>query len=260
MARTAIRRRLTWRLATVVANAAEARAVHRLSLQIDGWAGHLPGQHVDVRLTAPDGYQAQRSYSIASAPESPTVDLVVQRLEDGEVSPYLTDGLRTGDQLELRGPIGGYFVWHAELDSPLQLVAGGSGVAPFLAMLDHHAAAGSNVPVRLLYSARSLDDVIGRARLERHAERGVGVTITLTREQPPGWTGLSGRLTPEIIRRHAWPVEQRPSMFVCGATTFVEAVADSLVEAGHPAVAIRLERFGDARGAHGDTGVQTTRR
>jgi ferredoxin-NADP reductase len=260
MARTAIRRRLTWRLATVVANAAEARAVHRLSLQIDGWAGHLPGQHVDVRLTAPDGYQAQRSYSIASAPESPTVDLVVQRLEDGEVSPYLTDGLRTGDQLELRGPIGGYFVWHAELDSPLQLVAGGSGVAPFLAMLDHHAAAGSNVPVRLLYSARSLDDVIGRARLERHAERGVGVTITLTREQPPGWTGLSGRLTPEIIRRHAWPVEQRPSMLVCGATTFVEAVADSLVEAGHPAVAIRLERFGDARGAHGDTGVQTTRR
>jgi ferredoxin-NADP reductase len=260
MARTAIRRRLTWRLATVVANAAEARAVHRLSLQIDGWAGHLPGQHVDVRLTAPDEYQAQRSYSIASAPESPTVDLVVQRLEDGEVSPYLTDGLRTGDQLELRGPIGGYFVWHAELDSPLQLVAGGSGVAPFLAMLDHHAAAGSNVPVRLLYSARSLDDVIGRARLERHAERGVGVTITLTREQPPGWTGLSGRLTPEIIRRHAWPVDQRPSMFVCGATTFVEAVADTLVEAGHPAVAIRLERFGDARGAHGDTGVQTTRR
>jgi ferredoxin-NADP reductase len=229
-----------------------------LSLQIDGWAGHLPGQHVDVRLTAPDGYQAQRSYSIASAPESPTVDLVVQRLEGGEVSPYLTDGLRVGDELELRGPIGGYFVWHAELDSPLQLVAGGSGVAPFLAMLDHHAAAGSGAPVRLLYSARSLDDVIGRARLERHAERGVGVTITLTRDQPPGWTGLSGRLTPEIIRRHAWPVDQRPSIFVCGPTMFVEAVADSLVEAGHPAVAIRLERFGDARGARRDTGVPTT--
>ena len=258
MARTAIRRRLTWRLATVVANAAEARAVHRLSLQIDGWAGHLPGQHVDVRLTAPDGYQAQRSYSIASAPESPTVDLVVQRLEGGEVSPYLTDGLRAGDELELRGPIGGYFVWHADLDSPLQLVAGGSGVAPFLAMLDHHAAAGSAAPVRLLYSARSLDDVIDRARLERHADRGVGVTITLTREQPPDWAGLSGRLTPEIIRRHAWPVDQRPSIFVCGPTMFVEAVADSLVEAGHPAVAIRLERFGDARGARRDTGVPTT--
>jgi ferredoxin-NADP reductase len=179
MARTAIRRRLTWRLATVATNTSEARAVHRLSLQIDAWDGHLPGQHVDVRLTAPDGYQAQRSYSIASAPESPTVDLVVQRLEDGEVSPYLTDGLRAGDQLELRGPIGGYFVWHADLASPLQLVAGGSGVAPFLAMLDHHAATGSGAPVRLLYSARTLDDVIGHARLERHAERGMSGVAAL---------------------------------------------------------------------------------
>lgn len=244
MARTAIRRRLTWRLATVVANVPETRTVHRLSLQIDGWAGHLPGQHVDVRLTAPDGYQAQRSYSIASAPGSPTVDLVVQRLDDGEVSPYLTDGLLAGDELELRGPIGGYFVWHAELDAPLQLVAGGSGIAPFLAMLDHHAASGSGAPARLLYSARSLDDVVGRARLEQHAERGVGVTLSLTRVQPPGWTGPSGRLTPEIIREHIWPVDQRPSMFVCGPTAFVEAVADSLVDAGHPAVAIRIERFG----------------
>jgi ferredoxin-NADP reductase len=258
VARTAIRRRLTWRLAIVVANALETRTVHRLSLQIDGWGGHLPGQHVDVRLTAPDGYQAQRSYSIASAPENPTVDLVVQRLDDGEVSPYLTDVLRGGDELELRGPIGGHFVWHADLDSPLQLVAGGSGVAPFLAMLDHHAAAGSGAPVRLLYSARSLDEVIGRARLEQHAKRGIGVTITLTREQPPGWTGLSGRLTPEIIREHVWPVDHRPSIFVCGPTTFVEAVADSLVEAGHPAVAIRIERFGDARGARRDSGVPTT--
>src|SRR3954451_1491507 len=260
MARTAIRRRLTWRLATVVANVAEARAVHRLSLQIDSWAGHLPGQHVDVRLTAPDGYQAQRSYSIASAPESPTVDLVVQRLEDGEVSPYLTDGLRTGDELELRGPIGGHFVWHAELDSPLQLVAGGSGVAPFLAMLDHHAAARSGVPVRLLYSARTLDDVIGHARLEQHAERGIGVEIALTREQPQGWAGLSGRLTPQTVREHTWPVDRRPSIFVCGATAFVEAVAESLVEAGHPAGTIRIERFGDAKGARRDSGVPTTRR
>jgi ferredoxin-NADP reductase len=260
VARTAIRRRLTWRLATVAANASEARAVHRLSLQIDGWDGHLPGQHVDVRLTAPDGYQAQRSYSIASAPESPTVDLVVQRLDDGEVSPYLADDLRAGDQLELRGPIGGYFVWHGDLDSPLQLVAGGSGIAPFLAMLDHHEASGSGVPVRLLYSARSLDDVVGRARLERHAERGVGVTIALTREQPPGWTGLTSRLTPEIVRKHIWPVDGRPSMFVCGHTMFVEAMADSLVEAGHPAAAIKTERFGDARGARHGTGVATTRR
>jgi ferredoxin-NADP reductase len=260
MARTAIRRRLTWRLATVAANTAEARAVHRLSLQIDDWDGHLPGQHVDVRLTAPDGYQAQRSYSIASAPESPTVDLVVQRLDDGEVSPYLTDGLQAGDQLELRGPIGGYFVWHADLPSPLQLVAGGSGVAPFLAMLDHHEATGSDAPVRLLYSARTLDDVIGRERLEQHAERGITVEIALTREQPQAWAGLSGRLTPQIIREHIWPADRRPSIFVCGATTFVEAVADSLVEAGHPAVAIRIERFGDAKGARRDSGIPTTRR
>jgi ferredoxin-NADP reductase len=231
-----------------------------LSLRIDGWDGHLPGQHVDVRLTAPDGYQAQRSYSIASAPESPTVDLVVQRLDDGEVSPYLTDGLRAGDQLELRGPIGGYFVWHAELDSPLQLVAGGSGVAPFLSMLDHHAATGSGAPVRLLYSARTLADVIDHPRLEQHADRGVAVTIALTREQPPGWTGLSGRLTPQTIREHVWPVDGLPSIFVCGATTFVEAVADSLVEAGHQAATIRIERFGDVRGARRDSGVPTTRR
>ena len=260
MARTAVRRRLRWRLATVATNASEARAVHRLSLQIDDWDGHLPGQHVDVRLTAPDGYQAQRSYSIASAPESPTVDLVVQRLDDGEVSPYLTDGLRAGDQLELRGPIGGYFVWRAELDAPLQLVAGGSGVAPFLAMLDHHAATGSGAPARLLYSARTLDDVIGRARLEQHTARGIGVTLALTREQPPGWAGLSGRLTPQTIREHVWSVDQRPDIFVCGATTFVEAVADSLVEAGHPAAAIRIERFGDVEGAGRDSGVPTTRR
>jgi ferredoxin-NADP reductase len=260
VARTAIRRRLTWRLAAVTANAPEARAVHRLSLQIDGWGGHLPGQHVDVRLTAPDGYQAQRSYSIASAPESPTVDLVVQRLDNGEVSPYLTDGVRAGDQLELRGPIGGYFVWHAELDSPVQLVAGGSGIAPFLAMLDHHAAAGSGAPVRLLHSARTLDDVISHARLQQHAERGIDITIALTREQPPDWAGLSGRLTPQIIGEHVWPVDRQPSIFVCGATTFVEAVADGLVEAGHPAAAIRIERFGDAKGARRDSGVPTTRR
>jgi ferredoxin-NADP reductase len=260
MARAAIQRRLIWRTAEVLDNRAEAPRVHRLILDVPDWPGHLPGQHVVVRLTAEDGYTAQRSYSLASPPDVAELHLTVERLDGGEVSPYLTEEVRRDDVLELRGPIGGYFVWHAELDSPLQLVAGGSGVAPFLAMLDHHAAAGSNVPVRLLYSARSLDDVIGRARLERHAERGVGVTITLTREQPPGWTGLSGRLTPEIIRRHAWPVDQRPSMFVCGATTFVEAVADTLVEAGHPAVAIRIERFGDARGAHDDSGVQTTRR
>jgi ferredoxin-NADP reductase len=244
MARAAIRRRLTWRLATVAAVTEEARTTRRLSLGIDDWEGHLPGQHVDVRLTAPDGYQAQRSYSIASAPESPTVDVVVQRVADGEVSPYLVDELRVGDELELRGPIGGYFVWHPDVDSPLQLVAGGSGVAPFLAVLDHHAAVGSAVPVRLLYSARTLDDVIARTRLDEHVHRGVPVTIALTREQPPDWVGLRGRMAPETVREHTWPVDQRPRILVCGPTTFVEAVADSLVEAGHPPAAIKIERFG----------------
>ncbi|GAA4877273.1 ferredoxin reductase [Actinomycetospora straminea] len=244
MARAAVRRRLTWRLATVAAITQEAAGARRLSLSIDGWEGHLAGQHVDVRLTAPDGYQAQRSYSIASAPESPTVDLVVQRVGDGEVSPYLVDDLRVGDELELRGPIGGYFVWHPDVDSPLQLVAGGSGVAPFLAVLDHHAALGLSVPVRLLYSARTLDDVVGRQRLDDHAARGVAVTIALTRERPPGWTGLSGRVTPSTIRQHTLPVHRQPRVLVCGPTTFVEAVADALVDEGHPTAAIKIERFG----------------
>jgi ferredoxin-NADP reductase len=244
MAGTALRRRLTWQLAEVVANERETSHVRRLSLHIDGWEGHLPGQHVDVRLTAPDGYQAQRSYSIASAPDSPTVDLVVERLRDGEVSPYLTDGLGPGDRLELRGPIGGHFVWHPALTAPLQLVAGGSGVVPFLAMLDHHAATASDVPVRLLYSARSIDDVIGSAQLDRHAARGVEVMITLTREQPPAWKGLSGRLTGETVRRNAWPAVNGPIAFVCGPTTLVEAVADSLVQAGYPADSVKTERFG----------------
>jgi ferredoxin-NADP reductase len=244
MARAAVRRRLTWRLATVAAATLEARTVRRLSLRIDDWEGHLPGQHVDVRLTAPDGYQAQRSYSIASAPESPSLDVVVQRTPNGEVSPYLVDELRVGDELELRGPIGGYFVWHADVDSPLQMVAGGSGVAPFLAVLDHHAALGSDVPVRLLYSARTFDDVIGRVRLDRHVQRGVSVAIALTRQYPAGWAGLRDRMTPETIREHTWSVDQQPRILVCGPTTFVETVADNFVEAGHPPAAIKIERFG----------------
>jgi ferredoxin-NADP reductase len=260
VARAAVRGRLTWRLATVAANAPEARGVRRLALRIDGWDGHLPGQHVDVRLTAPDGYQAQRSYSVASAPGNATVDLVVQRLDDGEVSPYLTDVLRAGDQLELRGPIGGYFVWDARDDAPVQLVAGGSGVVPFLSMLDHHAATGSGAPVRLLYSARTPADVIGHARLQQHEARGIGVTIALTREWPPGWTGPCGRLTPQTVRDHVWPARREPRVFVCGTTGFAEAVADGLVASGHAPAAVRIERFGDARGARHDPGVPTARR
>ncbi|MDD7940140.1 ferredoxin reductase [Actinomycetospora lutea] len=244
MARAAIRRRLTWRIATVATITRESDTARRLALRIDDWDGHLPGQHVDVRLTAPDGYQTQRSYSIASAPETPTVDLVVQRVPGGEVSPYLVDELRVGDELELRGPIGGYFVWHPDTDSPLQLAAGGSGVAPFLAVLDHHAAIRSSVPVRLLYSARSLGDVIGRDRLDGHAGRGVSVTIALTREQPPGWRGLRGRMDAEAIREHTTPADALPRVLLCGPTSFVEAVADGLVAEGHPTTAIKIERFG----------------
>jgi ferredoxin-NADP reductase len=248
MARTAIRRRLTWRLATVAANTAEARAVHRLSLQIDDWDGHLPGQHVDVRLTAPDGYQAQRSYSIASAPESPTVDLVVQRLDDGEVSPYLTDGLQAGDQLELRGPIGGYFVWSAAADRadaelglrPVQLVAGGSGVAPFLAMVDHHRRQDSSTALRLLYSTRASTDVLGRDVL------GAETTVTLTREVPADWRGETGRVDSDMLERCTFPVADRPRIFVCGSTPFVESVAATLIDIGHDPSWIRLERYGNS--------------
>lgn len=244
MAGTAVRGRLTWRLATVVGHGWETSRVRRVTLDVPGWEGHLPGQHVDVRLTAEDGYQAQRSYSIASAPEDGTVDLIVERLGDGEVSPYLTDVLDAGDHLELRGPIGGYFVWHADLGGPVQLIAGGSGVAPFLAMLDHRAAAAPDVPARLLYSARSDGDVIARHRLERHAARGVGIAITLTRSQPPGWTGLAGRVTPDVLRQVVWPPDTGPQVFVCGPTAFVEIVADTLVHLGHPPEAVKTERFG----------------
>lgn len=216
----------------------------RISLRVDGWDGHLPGQHVDVRLTAPDGYQAQRSYSIASAPEAATVDLVVQRLDDGEVSPYLTEVLRRDDLLELRGPIGGHFVWHAALGGPLQLIAGGSGVAPFLAMLDHRAAAAPDVPARLLYSVRTPDDLIGRDRLDRYRAAGVAVDVTVTRTAPPEWDGRTGRVTPALLEEVVWPPGEAPRVFVCGPTSFVEAVADALVAAGHDPRRVKTERFG----------------
>jgi ferredoxin-NADP reductase len=216
----------------------------RVSVSPDGMDRHLAGQHVDVRLTAPDGYQAQRSYSIASAPERPAVDLIIERLDDGEVSPYLTDVLAVGDQLELRGPIGGYFVWNSGLGGPLQLIAGGSGVAPFLAMLDHHEAAGSDAPARLLYSARTEAEVIERDRLEAHRRRGVGVEITLTRERPPDWRGRIGRVDRGLLQEVTFPPDADPLVFVCGPTAFVEIVADTLVGIGHSPSRIKTERFG----------------
>ena len=203
------------------------------------WTAHVAGQHVDVRLTAEDGYQAQRSYSIASAPEDEHLLLTVERLDDGEVSPYLTGELRPGDELELRGPIGGYFVWDQSQGGPLLLVGGVSGVVPLRAMLRHHRAVGSEIPARLIYSARTADDLIYRAELE-----GYDTTITLTREQPGGWNGRTGRVGRALLAEVAWPAAQQPLVYVCGPTGFVEAVADVLVALGHEPARIKTERFG----------------
>jgi ferredoxin-NADP reductase len=242
--RAAVRGRLTWQVAGVVELLDETPRVRSIVLDPPDWQGHLAGQHVDVRLTAEDGYQAQRSYSIASAPEDEHLVLTVERLDDGEVSPYLVDDLRPGDELELRGPIGGYFVWDVETGGPLLLVAGGSGVVPFRSMLRHRAAAGSSVPARLVYSSRSLDEVIYREELEGLAD----VRLTLTREQPEDWTGYARRIDAELLAEVAWPPEERPLVFVCGPTAFVEVAAESLVALGHDAARIKTERFGATGG------------
>ena len=246
MARAAVRGRLTWQIATVDAVADETPRVRTIVLEVPAWLGHRAGQHLDVRLTAEDGYRAERSYSIASAPDEP-VAITVERLEDGEVSPYLTEELRVGDALELRGPVGGYFVWRPEDPSPLLLVAGGSGIVPLRAILRHRRRSGADVPVRLLYSSRSLEDVIYRAELDEPAD-GVEVIQTLTREQPPGWTGYTRRVDTELLGEVVWPAEEEPLAFVCGPTSFVEAVADGLVGLGYPAVRVKTERFGPTGG------------
>jgi ferredoxin-NADP reductase len=248
MARAAVQRRLNWLPARVLDSRRETPRVRRLVLDVPGWPGHLPGQHIDLRLTAEDGYTAQRSYSLASAPEEPALHLLVERLDGGEVSPYLTDEAHAGDLLELRGPIGGFFVWSAgtvtsaERQRPVQLVAGGAGVAPFLAMLDHHRRATSPAPMGLLYSARTLDDVAARDTL------GAGTTVTLTRGAPPGWTGLAGRIDVRMLEEHTLGPTTRPTVFVCGPTAFVEHIATALVDLGHDPSHVRLERFGGATG------------
>src|SRR6266571_3873827 len=239
--------RLTWQLGEVVATQPETTSTKSITLTVPNWRGHQAGQHVDVRLTAEDGYQAERSYSIASPPEEqPRVTLTVERLDDGEVSPYLSEELRIGDKLELRGPIGGYFVWEARMGGPLLLVAGGSGIVPLMAMLRHHAAVGSTVATRLLYSSRSLEDVIYCDELDQLMKSSTMLEVvqTLTRAQPPGWTGYSRRIDTQMLREVAWPVDQRPLTFICGPTPFVEAAAASLVELGHEPGRIKTERFG----------------
>jgi ferredoxin-NADP reductase len=243
MARAAIPGRLTWQLSNVVETVVETPATKTIVLDVPEWPGHEAGQHVDVRLTAPDGYQAQRSYSIASPPESPRLELTVEMIDDGEVSPYLTEELRVGDELELRGPIGGYFVWREELGGPLQLIAGGSGIVPLRAMLAHRAAVSSSVPARLLYSARTFQDVIYRDELGQATE-GVRFDLALTRAWPSDWSGLTGRVDSDTVRRLAFGVSERPWVYICGPTGFVEKVSASMVKDGHPPERIKTERFG----------------
>ena len=241
MTEAAQHERLTWQLATVVELVDENPRCKTLVLDPPAWPGHRAGQHVDVRLTAEDGYQTERSYSIASAPHDSRLELTVERLDDGEVSPYLTDALRPSDELELRGPIGGYFVWEESLGGPLFMVAGGSGVVPFRAMLRDWAAGDQSIPARLLYSSRTLDDVIYRQELSQQA---ADVHLTLTREWPEDWQGHRGRIDRALLDELAWPVDEKPLSYVCGPTAFVEAVAEALVGAGHQPDRIKTERFG----------------
>jgi len=247
MERRTVSGRLTWQLCEVVATHQETPRVKTITLAVPDWTGHRPGQHVDVRLTAEDGYQAERSYSIASAPqEVRRLALTVERIEGGEVSPYLVDQLTVGDKLELRGPIGGYFVWEAHMGGPLLLIAGGSGVVPLMAMIRHRAALKSAIPTRLLYSSRSYDEVIYRDELARLLDGGtqLQVSYTLTRTHPPGWTGYRRRIDADLLREVAWPSDEHPLVFICGPTPFVESAAANLVALGYEPERIKTERFG----------------
>ncbi|HYO31067.1 MAG TPA: ferredoxin reductase [Thermomicrobiales bacterium] len=239
-------RRLPWLAAEVVAKIPETPDVTTVRFDVPGWPGHRPGQHVDVRLTAEDGYQAQRSYSIASPPEDGDVlALAVERLNDGEVSPSLVDERRPGDRIELRGPIGGHFVWTAAQGGPLLLVAGGSGVAPLMAMLRHRAAAGSDVPAALLHSSRSFEEIIFRAELDRlAADPALRVVHTLTRSQPPGWAGYGRRVDLGMLEEVVGIPERGARAFVCGPTRFVENVATDLLTLGLAPNRVKTERFG----------------
>ena len=239
---------MNWRVAEVVNVVPETPRVKTIAFDVPGWPGHRAGQHVDVRLTAEDGYQAQRSYSIASVPDGTRVELTIERLEDGEVSPYLTDGLRPGDRIELRGPVGGWFVWEPAQGGPLLLVAGGSGVVPLMAMIRARAAAGSDVDTRLLFSSRSWEDVIYREELERLGGDGLAVIHTLTRSQPPGWTGYARRVDAEMLAEVGPSPTERPGVYVCGPTPFVEAAAEALVQLGHEPHRVKTERFGPTGG------------
>jgi ferredoxin-NADP reductase len=221
----------------------ETASVRTLHLDVPNWPGHRAGQHMDVRLTAEDGYQAERSYSIASAPGN-GLAITVERLENGEVSPYLVDVARDGDRVEVRGPIGGYFVWDGDEPEPVLLVGGGSGVVPLMAMARQRARLGSTTPMKLVLSSRTIDDVIYREELDALEGNGFEVVYTLTRSQPPGWTGYSRRIDRELLAEVAWPASDSPRVYVCGSTRFVDAAADPLLALGYEARWIRTERFG----------------
>ncbi|MEU0877471.1 ferredoxin reductase [Lentzea sp. NPDC005914] len=244
MARAAISGRLTWRVAALASASDLTKSARSLVFDVPDWPGHLPGQHVDLRLTAEDGYSVQRSYSISSA--SDRVELAVQRVEDGEVSPYLCDVLPVGGQIELRGPVGGWFVWRATDQAPVTLVAGGSGIAPLMAMIRVRAGEGSRVPFRLIYSVRTPDDVMFADELRQRAreDAGLDVKIVYTRQAPEGSPEPPGRLGVATINTHAWPAEFTPAVFVCGPTGFVETVSDIFVALGHDPRRVRTERFG----------------
>jgi len=231
-----------WRVATVRAVRAETPGARTIVLDVPEWPGHVAGQHVDVRLTAEDGYQAERAYSIASAPEAADLELTIERFDGGEVSPYLTDELREGDQFELRGPVGGHFTWRVEQGGPLLLVAGGSGLVPLMAMLRHRAAQRSDVEARVLVSARRIEDLIFRDELQ--ALDGIRLSLALTREQPASWSGFDRRIDAAMLEAVGPPPAAKPRIYVCGPTGFVERAADLLVAAGHDPRAIRAERFG----------------
>jgi ferredoxin-NADP reductase len=237
-------RAIPWRVGRLASRRRETPSAHTFVLDVPGWPGHRAGQHVDVRLTAEDGYQAQRSYSIATPQDGERIELTIEMLPDGEVSGYLGEELREGDELELRGPIGGWFVWGPEDGGPLLLVGGGSGVVPLMAMARHRALAGSGVAARLILSARTESDVFYRDELARLAGDGLDVTVTLTRERSPAWGGRRGRVDRALLDEVAFPAADRPRAFVCGPTGFVEAVADALVDLGHTPELVRTERFG----------------
>jgi ferredoxin-NADP reductase len=241
-----VKRQLEWQIATVTSIRTETPEVRTLTLALPNWTAHRPGQHYDVRLTAEDGYSAQRSYSVASEPErAGEIDLTVERIGDGEVSPYLDDTVVVGDRFEVRGPIGGYFVWDSSIDGPLLLVAGGSGVVPLMAMLRHRAAAGVKEPARLLYSARTYEQIIYRQELEMLAQKnGLAVSYTLTRSQPSGWKGYARRIDDAMLREVRATLGRDALAFVCGPTALVEVAADGLERVGLPADRIRTERFG----------------